>query len=180
MPGRKSRPPDAGYLERAAYAYLGRFATSRGNIERVLINKARRRADRAGVDWNDELRSDMGDAITALLDKLERLELIDDRHYAEAKSAALHALGRSARAIQAALMSKGVARDLIHEVLAAQFPDSEASEMEAATRYAQRRRFGPFRQRDKTPDRHRKDLAAMARAGFSYQIAKKVLEPDDS
>lgn len=179
MPSKKSRPPDPAYLERAAYAYLGRYATSRANLHRVLINKARRRARRAGLDWDADLESAMTKAVVSLLDRFETVDLIDDRRYAEAKAASFHARGRSARAISAALLAKGISRDLVEDVLMARFPDREASDLMAALRYARRRRFGPFRRRDDTPDRRRKDLAAMARAGFSYQIAKTVLETDD-
>ena len=178
MPARKTRAPDPAYLERAAYAYLERYATSRANLRRVLLNKARRRAARAGLDWDREIESEMAAAVATLLDRLDDLDLIDDRRYAESKATGLHARGRSARAIHGALVAKGLARDLVDDVLAAKFPDRDAADLTAALRYARRRRFGPFRRRDDTPERRRKDLAAMARAGFSYSIAKQVLEDD--
>ena len=178
MPARKTRAPDAAYLERAALAYLERYATSRANLRRVLLNKARRRAARAGLDWDRDLEAEMVTAVTALLDRPDNLDLIDDRRYAESKATGLHARGRSAMAIRGALVAKGLARELVDDVLAAKFPDRDAADLTAAQRYARRRRFGPFRRRDDTPEHRRKDLAAMARAGFSYAIAKQVLEDD--
>jgi len=179
--GNKSpRGPTADYLERAAIAYLGRFASSRANLRRVLLTKARRRARRAQLEWDDALDGEMSAAIDALISKLQRLELIDDRRYAETKVAALHARGRSQRAIQAALAAKGLDRSIVDDAFNAQFGDPIAAEREAAIRYARRRRMGPYRDEQNRAERQQKDLAAMARAGFSYGVAKDVIQAEDS
>ena len=49
-------------------------------------------------------------------------------------------------------------------------------DLAAAIRYAKRRRLGPF-QRDeiRRVERRQKDLASLARQGFSYGIAKRVI-----
>jgi regulatory protein len=49
------------------------------------------------------------------------------------------------------------------------------AELRAALTLARRRKLGPFRKGAVNADRHRKDLAALARAGFSLDIARKVL-----
>lgn len=46
----------------------------------------------------------------------------------------------------------------------------------AAQRFAKKKRIGPFRTKEKTPDLIRRELSALARAGFSYDIAKKTIE----
>jgi regulatory protein len=172
--------PTPDYLERAAIAYLGRFSSSRANLRRVLLTKARRRARRAGLDWDDTLDGEMRAAIEDLSDKLERLDLVGDRRYAVSKVAALHARGRSERAIRAALAAKGVDRSIVDDALNAQFDDPASAERQAAIRYARRRRFGPYRAERDRADRQQKDLAAMARAGFAYGVAKDVIQADDA
>jgi regulatory protein len=53
------------------------------------------------------------------------------------------------------------------------------TDLSGACNYARRRRIGPWRLRDRTDYRDR-DLAALARQGFSYNIARKVIEAEDT
>jgi regulatory protein len=54
-----------------------------------------------------------------------------------------------------------------------EMPDAEFA---AAVAYAKRRRLGVFRAKaDLSPERQRKDMAAMARAGFAIDLAKRAL-----
>jgi regulatory protein len=46
----------------------------------------------------------------------------------------------------------------------------------AAVALARRRRLGPFRPAKDRKDRRIRDLAAMARSGFAYDVAKKVID----
>jgi regulatory protein len=50
--------------------------------------------------------------------------------------------------------------------------------MQAAVAFARRRRLGPFRVKDREEKKAR-DLASMARAGFAYALARKVIESTD-
>ena len=54
--------------------------------------------------------------------------------------------------------------------------------MAAAAALARRRRLGPFRRPGEREERRDKDLAALARVGFSYAVARRVIEapsPED-
>ena len=44
--------------------------------------------------------------------------------------------------------------------------------------FARRRRLGPFRTAGRAEHRD-KDLAALGRVGFSYQMAKRVVDAED-
>ena len=50
--------------------------------------------------------------------------------------------------------------------------------MGAAARYARRRRLGPFRAAPEREERRQRDLAALARAGFAYDVARRVIEAE--
>jgi len=52
-------------------------------------------------------------------------------------------------------------------------------DLTAAVRYAQRRRLGAFRTSGERADSRNRDMAAMARAGFSYDLAKRVINSED-
>ena len=57
--------------------------------------------------------------------------------------------------------------------------DEGDPELEAARAYARRRRLGPWRTKpDDSWERRQKELASMARAGFSFGVAKQALEEE--
>ena len=92
--------------------------------------------------------------------------LIDDRAWAEAQAGGLRRRGASARAVAARLSSKGAPRAEIERLLAG---EDDAAEREAARALARRRRLGPWRGPAERAARRQKDLAALARAGFSVR-----------
>ncbi|QFU14904.1 regulatory protein RecX [Microvirga thermotolerans] len=173
-PPRKVTPA---YLQRAALAYLERYASSAENLRRVLRRKVEKRCRLRGEDPAEFL-----EAIDAVVEGSVRSGLVDDVRYAEARVASLRRRGGSARAIRAKLTLKGVDRETIAAALEGEAGDPDADpEEEAARALARRRRLGPFRPGERAPHRDR-DLAVLARAGFSYPVARRVVdggrEPD--
>ncbi|MBT4769062.1 MAG: hypothetical protein HOO00_00860 [Rhodospirillaceae bacterium] len=86
--------------------------------------------------------------------------------------------------------AKGVASEIIERALESLRIETPEPEHAAAIALARRRRFGPFRktattEREETEDgeakkrRRMKELAAMARAGFSYELARLVIDATD-
>jgi regulatory protein len=154
------------YLERAALAYVARFASSAENLRRVLRRKVERRC---------RARDEEAGPFLALVDEVVartvRGGFVDDRRYAEARAATLRRRGGSARAIAAKLAGKGLARDTVAEVLAG----GEDEELAAAHALARRRRLGPYRTAGRAEFRE-KDLAALARAGFAFAVARQVID----
>ncbi|WP_414472451.1 regulatory protein RecX [Microvirga sp. M2] len=161
------------YLQRAALAYLERYASSAENLRRVLRRKADRRCRLRGED--PAAFHDMIDEVVA---KSLRTGLLDDTRYAEARVATLRRRGGSARAIQAKLSAKGLDRGTIAAALEG---GEEDDEDKAAHAFARRRKLGPYRPGERAPYRD-KDLAAMARAGFRFDVARSVIdgEGDDA
>ncbi|MES0882042.1 regulatory protein RecX [Roseibium sp. SCP14] len=105
--------------------------------------------------------------------------LVNDQTYAETKTASLRRRGASRRKIEAQLAAKGVDRKTIDGVV----QDDPEAELIAAFKYARRRRLGPFRstlgsRHDPQVLRDR-DLAALCRAGFSFELARRVVEADE-
>ena len=114
-----------------------------------------------------------------LIARYRRAGLLDDAAFARARALSLHARGISTRSIAARLAEKGVAGPEIDAALAAleeEAPDNTPPDLTAARRTARRRRLGPWRGDDQREARREKDLAALARAGFSYSVAKTVID----
>src|SRR3954453_1635711 len=102
QPRRVPRAVTPAYLDRAALAYLERFASSAENLRRVLRRKVERRCRARGENAAPFLAL-IDDVVARAL----RGGLVDDRRYAEARTATLRRRGASARAIGAKLASKG-------------------------------------------------------------------------
>lgn len=185
-PAKKQKKVSAKYLERAAFYYLGRFASSRRNLERVLERKIRKRHG----DFSPPSQEEAG-WITATADKCEKLGLVDDRVYAVQKARSMHRKGHSVRRIRGELNARGVSESDIRAALVAlqeavgeaeDAPEDVADlDRAAAITFARRRKMGPYRRLRTAPDRldeetrQRRELAAFARAGFSYELARKIL-----
>ncbi|MCH8238007.1 MAG: RecX family transcriptional regulator [Proteobacteria bacterium] len=165
---RKATPK---YLENAALHYLSRYATSAANLRRVMMLKVDRSARFHGTDAA-EGRVHVEDMIR----RFERSHLLDDAAYARARAESLHRRGNSARMIRSKLGQKGVAQDVIGLALEALGEDAAETELAAAAAYARRRRLGPYGAREPSLEQREKQLASLARAGFSYDVARRVLE----
>ena len=172
--GKKTVSPD--YLERAAFYYLSRYASSAGNLRRVLKNKVRRRSG-AGLEPPPEA----GRWISEVVAKCLRLGLVDDRSYGTAKIRSMLRSGKSLRRIRAYLMSKAIDGELIDQLIAERAGPDGAVEFGAAMIFAKRRRLGPFgRPREDSDEaaraRREKALGAFSRAGFPFPVAKLILD----
>jgi regulatory protein len=165
-PPRKVTPA---YLQRAALAYLERYASSAENLRRVLRRKVDKRCRLRGED-----PAEFHDAIDEVVAKSLSSGLIDDARYAEARVATLRRRGGSARAIQAKLSAKGIDRSTI----AAALETEDGDEEQAARAFARRRRLGPYRPGERAPYRD-KDLAALARAGFRFDVARAIVDGEE-
>jgi regulatory protein len=153
---RKALDSDA--LNRLALHYLGRYSTTCAKLNGYLRRKVQERG------WAEADPPDF-DAIVA---KCAGLGYVDDRAFAETRSASLGRRGYGARRISAALQGAGIARDLAIEVL----PD-EAAAIKAAEAYARRKRIGPFGPSCSDAKLRQRQFAAMLRAGHSFDLAKR-------
>ncbi|WP_332685234.1 regulatory protein RecX [Bosea sp. (in: a-proteobacteria)] len=163
---RAPRPITPSYLQRAALHYLHRYAASSSQLQRVLQRKVERSCRHYDRDPGD-FHAMVAEAVAACVAS----GLVDDRRFAEMRTKSLRRKGRSARAVSAGLAAKGIAR----EIVAATLPDSEEDELAAARIAARRKRLGPWSRAGREQDRQ-KQLATLARAGFSMKIARAVID----
>jgi regulatory protein len=65
-------------------------------------------------------------------------------------------------------------------VVAQFFDDDNYSELEVALNFARKKKIGRFREDEsRRAENRQKDLAALVRAGFDYDVAKTVLEDEN-
>jgi regulatory protein len=163
---RPAPPISAGYLAAVTLRYLAQRSTSASHLRRLLMERVRRSPTPA------EQAVPLVDAEIA---RLERLGLLDDARYARSVVRSRHARGTSASGIKAALREKGVAGELVELALEELAEDGGDPQWEAALVWARKRRLGPWSSGEPTPELRAKQLARMGRAGFPYEVARRVL-----
>jgi regulatory protein len=160
------KPIDAAQLQDMAVGYAAKYATTAAKLRRYLMRKLGERG------WSGAELPD----VEGLVARICGLGYVDDRAYAAAKVRDLTARGFGTRRVKGALAAAGVGRD---DVQAAVDAGENADEVAflTALAFARRRRFGPFARdgaRD-DPAKLRREMAAMARAGHDFAVAKRVL-----
>lgn len=169
--------PTAARLRDAALAHLARFAVTEAGLVRVLDRRVDRwaRAAQSEGAFDPDAIPPARAAVREVARAMVQSGMIDDAVFAGARARSLTRAGRSRMAVSAHLAAKGVAKDVAKAAL----PEPE-DELLAALAYARRRRLGPFRIHDADDDARRKELGAMARAGFPQPVAQQALrmEPE--
>lgn len=163
------RRPDIDSLKRSALAYLTRYAASEMMLRDVLTRRVRNWARRTGADA-DAIAAAQPAIVEAVAASL-RAGLLDDARFAAGRTATLKRRGWPERRIRAAIAQKGVDGETAAIAIEAAGLDDAA----AARRFAERRRLGPWRLRDRA-ERREKDIAALVRAGFSLRHARAAID----
>ncbi len=164
------------YLHNSGLYYLERFASSSANFRAVMMRKVKRSC----MTHTEQDYEQCAAMVDALVEKFINVGLLDDAIYTRSKINSLRRRGKSARAIQAYLRSKGLKADIIEQTLKEydlnQHESPAEAELEAALTFARKKRLGPFRGEKEIDSQ--KELGRMARAGFSYDTSRRVLNND--
>jgi regulatory protein len=159
----RARPPlDSRRLEELALRYVGRYATSRAKLANYLARKVRERG------WDDAREPDFD----RLTNRFSELGYVDDSAYALAKSQALTSRGYGKRRVEERLRQAQIGEA---EGAAAREHANENA-VDAALRFAERRRIGPFGEADTDPKKREKAIGAMIRAGHSFALARTIVD----
>lgn len=166
MRPRKPPPePTRASLQEAALAHVARFGTTEANLLRVLGRRIARW--QAAVEAPPEAAATARAVAREVVRRLVEAGAVNDAAFAEGRARALARSGRSARAIGAHLAAKGVKPGTAAPETARDLP--------AAAILARKRRLGPWRRGEATPEVRRREFGAFARAGFSADVARQVL-----
>jgi regulatory protein len=155
------RPPlDLEALERLALFYVGRYATTAAKLRSYLGRKVRERG------WEGPPAD-----LEALANRFKSLNYIDDEAFAGARAASLQRRGYGERRIAQALDAAGIGE----EDKAGARESVREGALEAALRFAKRKRIGPFAAAEPDRQQRQKAFAAMIRAGHSMDLTRQVL-----
>ncbi len=151
-------------LLKYAIYYLSKYSSSKKNLEFILKKKIRRLSD------EKKIRFQLYNEIKIIIEKLEKLNLINDQVFVESKIQSLQYQAKSKNYIKQYLFQKGINKQLIEEQISLFYKINKDLEKENALKFAKKRNLI-----DNDQD-YQKKLSKMARAGFSYEIAKKILK----
>jgi regulatory protein len=149
-------------LHELALRYVGKYATTRSKLGTYLQRKIRER----GWDGASE------PTVEALVERMARSGLVDDATYALSKARSLSERGYGMARVGQALRASGV--EEADGVEARELAQDQA--IDAAIRFAKRKRIGPFSSQRADQKAREKALAAMVRAGHGFNIARKLVD----
>jgi regulatory protein len=157
-------------LYNSALYYLSKYDASGGKV-RMMLQRKLLRAPSKGV----EVPENANEWIENVVQKLKDQGYIQDERYAQNQIRILSGQGKSSRYIAGKLQQAGVEGQIIEELIGT----NESDDLMRAQRLVEKKKMGYLRIAEKQAEYYKKDLAALARAGFSYGIARQALAGDE-
>jgi len=169
-------------LHEAALAYLSHRPASVAQMRRVLARKIATWARRAAKSGKDESETSATvaraeSAAASVISSLRTSGLLDDTKFSAQRAGRLTRAGKSRRAVELSLVRSGVGATLARDA-AASDPDTEIA---AAVMHTRKKRIGAFARDAEAavdPKVRRRWLGSLARAGYSFGVAERVLRMD--
>ena len=150
-------------LLKYAVDYLSKYDSSKNNLVSVLKRKILR------LNLTNFEKKKLIDIIESIILKLEKNKFIDDDRYSSTKILSLSNSGKSKNFIFNYLIKKGVNKTQIQNNLNLMQQDNNDWEFASAKIFVKKKKLL------EKNESYEKKLAKMARAGFSYDICKKIL-----
>ncbi len=151
-------------LVKYAINYLSKYSSSKTNLERILKNKIRR----TKIEKREKFI--LYNSIPEVIKKLEKNNFINDYDYSTSKINIFISNGKSKNFIKNYLFKRGIDEKLSSQIFVELDEEDSMWEIKSAKTFARKKNFQNNNQNKE------KNLSKMARAGFSYEIAKKIIE----
>lgn len=167
-------------LKDLALSYAIRYPGTVEKLRRYLGQKMR-----DAVAANECSESDTRPWIDAVVATLLRIKVLDDELFAGIRAHSLQRRGRSLSTIARDLKHKETAPNAIEGALDELRSESDNPDWTAALALARKKRLGPFGSGLETPDRaarmklRQKQLATLGRAGFGFDLARRIVDAPD-
>ena len=159
---RKNKPITEQYLKNYAIFYLEKFDNSAYGLKRVLERQVYKKSILLGEDHTLH-KEKITNAVNYCIEK----NYINDNRYSENLVIRLKNKGFSKKKIILKLQEKGIEKNIYEEILS-----NSIDEMHQSIQFIKKKKLGVF---DTKEEPYEKQLAKLARNGFSYNIAQKVL-----
>ncbi len=169
------KQPTKTSLRNIALYYLERYESTENMLRRVLYRRIDKYAF-ANKDYDPEQAFVWAEEV---IDECLKNNFISDERFARIKIKNYLKAGKPKRYIEHKLAQKGIVSDLVVKLFDEVADDISYSEEEAAFNFVKKKKIGAFHPDEEQRHMNRqKDLGSLIRAGFSYDIAVKVLGID--
>jgi SOS response regulatory protein OraA/RecX len=150
-------------LMKYAINYLSKYSSSKANLEIILNKKIRR----LKIEKKDKFF--LYNSIEKIINDLEKNNLINDYNYISSKFDLFFHQGKSKIFIKSFFQQKGIEKDVIDKTFEIFEKNNSNWEAESAKIFAKKKRLSNDKDKEK-------NLSKLARAGFNFEISKKILE----
>ena len=157
-------------LRNFAYNYLEKFSPSKQQLKTYLYKKFLRKRK---IIFN---KKELFNLIEVVTSTLENQKLISDKFYSDAKSKTFLKRGYSLNKIRYSLIKKGIGEKYIKDSISKIKEKESDPDFFSAIKICKKRRIGPCRDESNRNLFYKKDISILARAGFTYEISKKILD----
>ena len=150
-------------LMKYAINYLSKYSSSKANLKIILKKKIRR----LKIEKKDKFF--LYNSIEKIINDLEKNNLINDYNYTSSKFDLFFHQGKSRMFIKSFFQQKGIEKDVIDKAFETFEKNNSNWEAESAKIFAKKKRLSNNKDKEK-------NLSKLARAGFNFEISKKILE----
>ena len=157
-------------LKDLAYSYLEKYSPSKQQLKVYLLKKFLTKFN------STQSKKDISNLIDTILNNLESNKLINDEMYSDSKARMMLRRGYSVNKINQSLKNKGIKYEYIKKSLDKIKSNNIEPDFVSALKLCKRRRVGPMRPAANRELFYKKDMGILARAGFSYDMSKRILE----
>ena len=156
-----------------ASSYVEKYAPSKQQLKTYLLKRYLK------TSVPNVSKKNVSELIDIVLEDLEKSKFVNDKFYSKSKAQSLIRRGSSINKIRNYLMSKGVSDKYISETIEEIKDKNEDQDFFSAIKICKKKRIGPARIESNRPLFYKKDIAVLARAGFDFEISRKVMDLTD-
>ncbi len=156
-------------LRDLAYSYIEKYNPSKQQTKTYLLKKYLKKYQ------GSKAKKEISEIIDNIVANLEKSHFLNDSLYSDSKAKMLFRRGYSLNKIGHSLRSKGIEQKNIEISLEKIKNEKTDPDFVSAMKICKKRRIGPVRPQGNRELFFKKDIGILARAGFSYEISKKIL-----
>ena len=156
-------------LRDLAYSYIEKYNPSKQQTKTYLLKKYLTKFQ------GSKTKKEITEIIENIVLNLEKNHVLNDKLYSDSKARMFFRRGYSLNKIGQSLRVKGIGQENIKLSLEKIKNEKENPDLVSAMKICKKRRIGPIRPEANRELFYKKDMGVLARAGFSFEISKKVL-----
>ena len=153
-----------------AFNYIEKFAPSKQQLKTYLLKKYLKSKNPSVK------KSNISDLIDIVTEDLEKSKFINDKFYSESKAKSLIQRGSSINKIRNYLINKGIGEKYIKNTIDLIKINNEDQDFFSAIKICKKKRIGPNRVVANRGLFYKKDIGVLARAGFDFEVSRRVME----